>query len=307
MYCQKISFVCFAAMGVVLVLASAATAQSPIAGAALDLRADVGVVLDTGTGRVATWEDQSGNGSHFTATAGNQPGHVASNGPAGKPALTFGLHEDTEGDSVEDYLLGPDFWTFSDWTIFAAVQAKTENKANGGDIIADYGGGWHNRAGLGLSTGSGWPDNTGVGFNAMARSNANEDVQPNFTFTAAGGDNSEGLLEILTGRLDSTAGTVSVYSASGGLLDSVTDSQYKATNTAGDHEPVIGTNSGFLNGGIRGYVHELIIYPTALNDSDRSAVEGYLAAKYIPEPSTWVLLSLGVLTLVSRRRRAHRC
>ena len=48
---------------------------------------------------------------------------------------------------------------------------------------------------------------------------------------------------------------------------------------------------------------ELIIYDSVLSEPERLAVEGYLQAKYIPEPGTLVLLGAVGLLFGARRRR----
>ena len=52
----------------------------------------------------------------------------------------------------------------------------------------------------------------------------------------------------------------------------------------------------------KGYIAEIIIYNSALSDTDRVAVEDYLYGKYIPEPATIALLGLGGLVLIRKRR-----
>ncbi len=54
-----------------------------------------------------------------------------------------------------------------------------------------------------------------------------------------------------------------------------------------------------------GDVAEILIYGDYLDSSDRATVIDYLNAKYIPEPSSSLLLGLGALFLLSRRRRAR--
>ena len=304
MYCKRISFACVAAMGVALVLASAAAAQlPPIPGLRLLLQADSGVVLepdpiDPNSVKVLSWQDQSGNGNNFTAVEDHEPRFDVTGGPVGQPVVTF-LADDTEpGDGNEEYLLAEEFVDFSDWTIFAVVQGRTENDQHGADIFADYGADWgQGRMGIGLSAGSGNPDIT-TGWNVHARSDASGTSE---NINASGGNNENVQPEIITGKLDSTAKTVSVYSRNGGLLGSETNANYQGSNTQGAAgAPTIGTNSGFLNGGLSGYIAELILYDSALNDTDREAVEDYLNDKHfvgVGQPAitdfTWTQDRLG--------------
>ena len=291
MYCQRISFVCFAAMGVVLVLASAAPAQLPqLPGLQLLLQADAGITLDGD--KVTNWSDQSSQGNHFTGQVGNEPRFDATGGLVGQPVVTFGLDDDGE-----DWLTADEFFDFASWTIFAVAQGRTEVIDNAAEIFADYGADFNDRVGLGLGRGSGHPSNPD-GWNVHARSSQGGGGQVNVT--AAGGDNDEQVV-ILTGRLDSATGTASLWSKSGGLLQTTTDATYVATDvSAAGIPPTVGTNSGFFDGGIRGYIAELIIYDSALNDTDRVAVEDYLHGKHtfgVGQPAitdfTWTQDGLG--------------
>jgi hypothetical protein len=51
-----------------------------------------------------------------------------------------------------------------------------------------------------------------------------------------------------------------------------------------------------------GDLAEFILYNTVLSSEDIAAVNDYLAAKYIPEPTTVALLGLGGLGLLRRKR-----
>ena len=58
---------------------------------------------------------------------------------------------------------------------------------------------------------------------------------------------------------------------------------------------------------LQGQIAEILMYRGALSDSDRLAVEQYLASKYnVPEPSTFVLTLVGLIGLLgwTRKRRA---
>ena len=52
-----------------------------------------------------------------------------------------------------------------------------------------------------------------------------------------------------------------------------------------------------------GDMAELIIFDTQLSDTDRGAVESYLQAKYVPEPSTIILSLMGLMGLLVMGRR----
>ena len=84
--------------------------------------------------------------------------------------------------------------------------------------------------------------------------------------------------------------------------------------------PTTGMMTDLTNGVVVGYgrsagdtntsdidFYELLVYDRSLSDSERMQVEGYLTAKWLPEPTSMVLLLLGIgYTLLYRRQRATR-
>ena len=55
-----------------------------------------------------------------------------------------------------------------------------------------------------------------------------------------------------------------------------------------------------------GHIGEIVVFPSALSSTDLGLMQGYLNAKhFVPEPSAGVLLLLGGLTLVGRRRHGR--
>jgi hypothetical protein len=61
-------------------------------------RSDLGIITNDTPGFVNQWQDQTGNGNHFTqATTTMRPAYQATGGPGGKPQLV--------GDGVDDWMI----------------------------------------------------------------------------------------------------------------------------------------------------------------------------------------------------------
>jgi len=72
----------------------------------------------------------------------------------------------------------------------------------------------------------------------------------------------------------------------------------------GDNPPTIGNS--FIGGGenaLTADIAEILIYSGALSAGDRTAVEGWIGAAYVPEPGTLTMLLLGLSSFFAIRRR----
>jgi hypothetical protein len=278
----------------VLAMVSSVYAAAPsTTGMQLWLKADAGVSQDT-SGNVLTWADSSPQGNDFFAQPTQEPGYAASYGPQAMPSVTFGLV------GGEDYMTANDFVSFGDWTIFAVSAGKTHNPTWGASIFADYGVGWGDGLHLDYDSGSGHTGST-AGWYGHARSSAGGPQVDVYAYQ--GGTNDGTSLKVLTTSLDSSTGSIKLWASDEGLVASGQDTNYQATDLTGTGGlPTIGTNSRSYAGGLNGYISEIIIYDSALSDTDRTAVEAYLYNKYIPEPATIALLGLGGLALIRKRR-----
>ncbi|MEN6385337.1 MAG: PEP-CTERM sorting domain-containing protein [Phycisphaerales bacterium] len=80
------------------------------------------------------------------------------------------------------------------------------------------------------------------------------------------------------------------------------------TGKAGANSPsgtftkmLLGTNTSVNGEYFKGDIAEILIYNTALENTDRDSVESYLYNKYVPEPATIALFGLGLVTLFKRK------
>ena len=92
------------------------------------------------------------------------------------------------------------------------------------------------------------------------------------------------------------------------VTDGVTSDSFVAVTDNSGHDMTgltVGgrTASPSASNRFNGLIAEILVYDSNLSAGDIAAVESYLASKYlIPEPSTVVLLGIGMLGLVIRRR-----
>jgi len=230
---------------------------------------------------VSTWDDSSINNRDATQSGAARPTYITG-AVNGKPVVRF--------DGSADYMAVADnnVWAFSDFNMFLVV--RISNLSVGRDLIAqDEGPGstrkwiwgyntsvkkqnWHiNNPGSGSVSlnGTSWTPNTSLYYVIELRKSGS-----NYYFYQNGNDNG-------------TANSSLAIPNAAALL------------TIGWAE-----GSSFLQGDIA----ELAIYNAALNAADRNQTGWYLGDKYglpvtyIPEPSTAVLLALGALALLRRRR-----
>ncbi|MEI7452061.1 MAG: prepilin-type N-terminal cleavage/methylation domain-containing protein [Candidatus Falkowbacteria bacterium] len=202
--------------------------------------ADAGVTKD-GSNKVSVWSDQSANG--YYAQPGNQPLFV-SNAKNGKPVIRF--------DGTNYLLLNSSIPAASGYTFFYVVStgaAKTGSEtifsaAQSGHIR------WANSCGSDIAGWAGTDSSLVLG---------NPFINTNTYYS-------------LSYTKDSAAWTIR---SNGSVIRSVSDTSMPTSNV----QMTIGSEAG---GGytMAGDIAEIIVYGSALSDSDRQLVESYLNTKY---------------------------
>jgi hypothetical protein len=272
-------------LALLLVLASVpAQAQLPvISGLKLWLRGDAGVL--TSGSSVTNWLDQSGNGNNATqGTGANQP-TVVSGALNGLPVVRFdGINDWLAADGVTSVFGGND----SANTVFVVMKLPV-TAGNNRDIL-----------GLGSSTDANpfyqLRATSGGDFLVAKR----DDASVQKFVTAGATDTNPDVLSFVN------SGTaVSAYKNGSQFISSFDINVGTMTvdlATIGAQRAI-----GFLSGVVpfHGDIAEMLIYDTALNSTDRLAVEQYLAGHWglVPEPSVTVLLLTGGAVLWRKRHR----
>lgn len=239
--------------------------------------ATTGGSLVAADGGVARWEDKSGNNYHMTqATAGSRP--------ARKTAIQGGL-DVLRLDGSDDFMsIASSTATFkflhsTQATVFIA--AKYGTTANPDALFSLL------ASGEGATTEVGFvyffDDRSGVASNRMrvlctngvsgqvvVNSGTDNNITPNeFAVTSLVIDNSEAV-----------AAQRIAYRLNGGSAqtDNASSNTASSANAAGDLH--VGRLSTAATGYLDGDICEIIIYNSALSDTDREAVENYLLAKW---------------------------
>lgn len=68
----------------------------------------------------------------------------------------------------------------------------------------------------------------------------------------------------------------------------------------------IGRQGSFGGEYWQGYIAEVLVYDGALSPEDQAAVADYLQTKWVPEPGSFVIATVGVAVLLLYRRRSYR-
>ncbi|MCS7038039.1 MAG: hypothetical protein RMN24_00735 [Anaerolineae bacterium] len=258
-------------------VAGGSTSFSPsqLPGLKLWLRADAGTFQDTaGTipavnnnDPVALWQDQSGNGNHFSISVAGQRPLLKTNVQNGLPAI--------QGDGSNDQLTGnAPVLGGNTRTIFVVVRAET-NTAE--DVWFDLG----NRAaggGRGMSVGNLFLSGGKFGVR-------NQNGNRFWTATA-----SPTAYSIVTVRLNGSD-TPDLEAWINGAALTVHSTNTQVFNTVGP--AYLFRDSTTTPGYSSCAIGELIVYEGALTETDRAAVEGYLASRWnitVSSPTTGQLI-----------------
>lgn len=216
-------------------------------------------------GGVARWEDKSGNGRHATqGTSANRPARKTAI-QGGKDVLRF--------DGSDDHLTSTDFLDLSSGqaiTAFAVVKRAATGAYHA--ILAKF-----NRTGDG-STEDGW---------AFRFTDTNK-LDAAFFKDAAGTtritDSSVTASNFTLFGFKAVAGSLTtsavLYRQGAALASSSTGSVQSLDNTSYQLQIGIEPYSGAFYSAYNGDIAEIIIYDSALSDTDREAVEDYLLGKW---------------------------
>ena len=242
----------------------------PTAGLELWLKGDAGVDVINGT--VSKWHDQSINGNDVVQTNTSRQPQFVSNLLNGKPIISF--------DGVNDKLGFTGSTLLSQFSLFLVINNHHGTNGNEGNVITfgpngDFGHQFFMGMAipefgsdtLGMFTGNGWVRGGTPGLVAL--------------------DQWRNLSVVNTGTIWSTTlqwNGIDVPLASGGTASAISIKLGDATGSGGG----IGGANGVPAGTIYAKcdVAELIIYNRTVTDSERTAIENYLAVKYnISNPS----------------------
>ena len=284
---------------------STATAQIPTDG--LQLRLDANTVSGSAGDAVTSWADQSGNGRD--AAAGNES-------PAlGDWPLLSGLKTVNFTGAAQSLITsGYAIPTDKPYHVFVVDEYR-----NIGDPGAD--GSW-------ISTAN--PSSGGDGDLLRPVSNSDGGVRvftgggfPTGMYDAPTGMHPEGpgIVEAVNAAVAGTPGEFRAYTSyldAGGSMvrnqlpfdmNNSGDNSISTANrdAAPEHDLTIGKPRIDAGRSLNGTIAEMIIYDRVLSSAESAQVQDYLTGKwFVPEPSTFVLFSLGMVALVGLRRRIGR-
>jgi hypothetical protein len=228
-------------------------------------------------GGVARWEDKSGNSRHMTqGTAGSRPARKTAI-QGGKDVLRFDGSADFM--SVASSTATFAFLHNSTATVFVAYKPSGENPDALYSIIDNC------RNGVTVTGYTLFFDDRGGESRNNKILSAGGTAAGNFVVVSADNFHPANTFACITNVIkgqDGTAANRSRLYKNGTIDAAVNTSSGSATGNA-THDLMIGaaytatTNTSFLNGDIA----EIIIYDTALSNTDRAAVESYLTTKWV--------------------------
>src|ERR1051326_4091464 len=293
---RRIKFVCLL-LTILSLSAFPLSAQIITNNLLLWFKAGAGVTVDGSGTNVTQWADQSGNGylaQQAALTPGVQP-DLVTNAIHGQPALHF--NGAASGDHL--FITNNTVNLSSGLSIFIIAQNNVRKDYNG--LFKLY----HTAVPGGASSDLEIYWQAGTAGSGNIYYVANRDTYPG-VYGDVGGFNqppNAGNPYLYDIRAVSSSATQRVNGATAGAPSGNT---FVPTNTA--DKAVIGY--GFSAYPIDGYIAEVIVYNTALSQTQRDGVWAYLEGKYslgIPEPSTVAFLAMGGSLLERRSAQNEMC
>jgi hypothetical protein len=248
------------------------------------LDAASGVTAD-GSGFVSLWEDRSSKNRDVSGAVGRQPKLLSSvEAINGRPAVDFG--QDTD-DVLRNTTNAAGIFSGDQGTMFALIYAPTPTTAH---FIVETP---ETRRRLLLQR---HLPNRGMEIFTQSGNFIGTDsyTRNEYLLVTAVLNGGSSALDILDPVLGATSAS--------GTLDTGLGASLNQFGLGGRADNLTGNNW-------HGAIAELLIYDEVLSTADRQQVESYLESRYlarIPEPSSAVLLGLGLAAMVSLRRRRRR-
>ncbi len=228
------------------------------------LKADAGTSSTVNATAISAWLDQSGNAINVSQTVAAQQPSFSSNVQNGFPAIQF---DNVNGAGANDKMLGPDsplLDNTSGYSFFMAVRPQQVD--NNARVVVSK------RTGVAIDQSFMQFFFSGSRFYTDIQSNNNR-YNTTATFTA---NNDYIIDQFFDGSL-AMASRCRTYI--NGNLD-ITSSETSTFVPDNVSPLVIGSTDASDPRPFGGYISELIIYRTALNDASRIIVDNYLSAKY---------------------------
>lgn len=224
--------------------------------------ADTSTITASG-GAVSQWNDKSGNGKNATqATAGNRPTYTID---SGYPSILFTR-------SSGQYMTGPSILTSTSYTIF--IIYRTTDVASTQYVFFDY------KKDTAASNGQNFVQL--VLASNLVQPFIYYGLTPSTTYklnnTPATSTN-----RVMVGMRDSPSNTTQNFYFNGSVQTTTWLNGGISNTTADDYGYTLGalrTTTVDTSNAFNGFINEVIVYLTELNDSQRQQVEGYLAWKW---------------------------
>lgn len=228
------------------------------------LKADAGTSSTVNAAPLSAWNDQSGNGIDVTQTVSAQQPSFATNILNGFPAIQF---DNVNGANVNDKLIGPDsplLDNTSGYSFFMVTRPQVVD--NNARVIVSK------RTAVSVNQSFMQFFFTGGRFYTDIQSN-NDRYNTATTFSA----NSNYIIDQFYNGTVASASRCRTYVNS--ALD-VTASETSSIVTDNVSPLVVGSTDASDPRPYGGYIAEVIIYRSALNEASRIIVDNYLSAKY---------------------------